>query len=373
MMKSHYVLIFFFLLGFVFSSCDQKEVKPERFELDGAIIDFLISDYDMEIGPGAALLITENGNIIYSKGYGLANLEESIPITSATNFRLASLTKQFTAMCIMILNSRGQLDYERTLTDIFPDFPEYGSNITIKHLLHHTSGLIDYFTLIADTVSQQLKDQDVLNLMMAQTTTHFPPGTEYRYSNSGYALLAMIVESVSGKGFADFLEEEIFFPLGMSNSIAFEDGISTVENRAYGYSQIDSEFIRDDQSITSAVLGDGGIYSSLDDMFKWDRILNTEELVPFAILNEAFVSGTLDNGSETGYGFGWLLDSYLYRIRSYHTGSTRGFRNVYMRFPDEKMSIVILTNRNSGSPIEIANQIMEYIFTSNSTYYKILY
>ncbi len=118
MMKSYYVLIVLFLLGFVFSSCDQKEVKPERFELDGAIIDFLISDYDMEIGPGAALLITENGNIIYSKGYGLANLEESIPITSATNFRLASLTKQFTAMCIMILNSRGQLDYERTLTGI---------------------------------------------------------------------------------------------------------------------------------------------------------------------------------------------------------------------------------------------------------------
>ena len=281
MMKSYYVLIFFFLLGIIFSSCGQKEVKAEIIKLDGAIIDSIISDYDMEIGPGAALLITENGNIIYSKGYGLANLQESIPITSATNFRLASLTKQFTAMCIMILNSRGQLDYELTLTNIFPDFPDYGNNITIRHLLHHTSGLIDYFTLIPDTVSQQLRDQDVLNLMMAQTTTSFPPGTEYGYSNSGYALLAMIVKNVSGKEFAEFLEDEIFFPLGMSNSIAFEDGISTVENRAYGYSQIDSEFIRDDQSITSAVLGDGGIYSSLDDMFKWDQILNTEELVPF--------------------------------------------------------------------------------------------
>jgi len=366
-MKSCYVLIFFFLLGFVFSSCDQKEVKTERIELDGAIIDSLISDYDMEIGPGAALLITENGNIIYSKDYGLANLEESIPITSATNFRLASLTKQFTAMCIMILNSRGQLDYELTLTDIFPDFPEYGSNITVKHLLHHTSGLIDYFTLIVDTVSQQLKDQDVLNLMMTQTTTYFPPGTEYRYSNSGYALLAMVVEKVSGRGFADFLEENIFSPLGMSNSIAYENGISTVENRAYGYSLIDNEYTRDDQSLTSAVLGDGGIYSSLDDMFKWDQSINTNQLVPFTILNEAFISGTLANGEETGYGFGWLLDSYLYRHRAYHTGSTRGFRNVYMRFPDEKMSILILTNRNSGSPKEIANQIMEYIFTSNST------
>lgn len=267
----------------------------------------------------------------------------------------------------MILNSRGQLDYELTLTDIFPDFPEYGSNITVKHLLHHTTGLIDYFTLIADTVSQQLKDQDVLNLMMTQTTTYFPPGTEYRYSNSGYALLAMVVEKVSGRGFADFLEENIFSPLGMSNSIAYENGISTVENRAYGYSLIDNEYTRDDQSLTSAVLGDGGIYSSLDDMFKWDQSINTNQLVPFTILNEAFISGTLANGEETGYGFGWLLDSYLYRHRAYHTGSTRGFRNVYMRFPDEKMSILILTNRNSGSPKEIANQIMEYIFTSNST------
>ena len=373
MLKSYYVLIVLLLSSIVFSSCDQKEVSSEINELDTVTIDSLMSNYELDNGPGASLLITENGNIIYSKGYGLANLEESIPINTSTNFRLASITKQFTAMCIMILYSRGQLEYEQKLTDIFPNFPEYGNNITIRHLLHHTSGLKDYFSLIADTVLEQLNDQDVLNLMMAQTTTLFPPGTDYRYSNSGYALLALIVKNVSGKGFAEFLEEEIFFPLGMSNSIAFEDGISTVENRAYGYSQIDSEFIRDDQSITSAVLGDGGIYSSLDDMFKWDQILNTEELVPFAILNEAFVSGTLDNGSETGYGFGWLLDSYLYRIRSYHTGSTRGFRNVYMRFPDEKMSIVILTNRNSGSPIEIAIQIMEYIFTSNSTYYKILY
>ena len=139
MMKSYYVLIFFFLLGIIFSSCSQKEVKTEIIELDGAIIDSIISDYDIEIGPGAALLITENGNIIYSKGYGLANLQESIPITSATNFRLASLTKQFTAMCIMILNSRGQLDYELTLTNIFPDFPDYGNNITIRHCLLYTS------------------------------------------------------------------------------------------------------------------------------------------------------------------------------------------------------------------------------------------
>ena len=257
MLKSYYVLIVLLLSSIVFSSCDQKEVSSEINELDTITIDSLMSNYELDNGPGASLLITENGNIIYSKGYGLANLEESIPINTSTNFRLASITKQFTAMCIMILYSRGQLEYEQKLTDIFPNFPEYGNNITIRHLLHHTSGLKDYFSLIADTVLEQLNDQDVLNLMMAQTTTLFPPGTDYRYSNSGYALLALIVKNVSGKGFAEFLEEEIFFPLGMSNSIAFEDGISIVENRAYGYSQIDSEFTRDDQSITSAVLGDG--------------------------------------------------------------------------------------------------------------------
>ena len=292
----------------------------------------------------------------------MANLEDEIPITNETNFRLASITKQFTAMCIMILKNRGELDFETTLVEIFPPFPSYGNNITIRHLLNHTSGLVDYESLIQNDATEQVSDMDVYNMMTELDSTYFTSGTDYRYSNTGYALLAMIVEVKSGLSFAAFLEENIFSPLGMTNSVAHQNGISNVSNRAYGYSQGDNIYSLDDQSLTSAVLGDGGIYTSLNNMFHWDQSLYTDTLVPIEILNEAFTSGELSNGEKTGYGFGWRMDTYLYRNRAHHTGSTRGFRNVFMRFPDQQISILILTNRNSGRPINIAEKIADYLF-----------
>ena len=148
----------------------------------------------------------------------------------------------------------------------------------------------------------------------------------------------------------------------MNNSVAHQEGISNITNRAYGYSQEDDGYNLDDQSLTSAVLGDGGIYTSLNDMFRWDQSLYVDTLIPYEILNEAFTSGEISSGEKTGYGFGWRMDTYLYRNRAHHTGSTRGFRNVFMRFPDQQISILILTNRNSGRPINIAEKIADYLF-----------
>jgi CubicO group peptidase (beta-lactamase class C family) len=352
------------ILCFVHLSCDQDKSNINVRELNNVAIDLLLYDYDDGYVPGAALLIVKNNEVLYSKGYGIANLEIGYNISAETNFRLASITKQFTAMSIMILKSRDQLDYTSSLTEIFQNFPPYGSNITIRHLLNHTSGLVDYEELIPQNTTMQVKDVDVLNMMMNLDYTYFTPGTQYQYSNSGFALLAMIVEEVSGNGYAEFLEENIFAPLDMSNSVAFENGISSISNRAFGYSLQGDEFSLDDQSLTSAVLGDGGIYTSLNDMLKWDQSLYTDKLVSLEILNEAFTSGKLSNGVETGYGFGWRLDSYSNRNRVGHTGTTRGFRNVYHRYPIENLSIIILTNRNSGSPIIIANQIAGIIFGS---------
>ena len=282
-------------------------------------------DYNLENVPGAAVLIVHQSNIILSKGYGLAKINEETQINSQSNFRLASITKQFTAMAIMILKQRGQLNYEQTLTDFFDDFPTYGSSITIRHLLNHTSGLIDYFGLVNDTTTEQLRDLDVLELMRSQTTTYFTPGNEYRYSNSGYALLALIVENVSGLSFADFVGINIFNPLGMDGSIAFEEGISTIDHRAYGHSYDNNEYILDDQSLTSAVLGDGGIYTSIQDLCKWSLALDNSDLIDHSIQVEAFTSGRLNSGKEIDYGFGWVLDSYRGKERTYHTGSTREF------------------------------------------------
>lgn len=361
-LKVSWFVTLFIVPSLFYSTCIQKEMKTEINEIVGATIDSLMSDYDLPDGPGAALMIIQNGNIMYSKGYGLSNLEENVAITSVSNFRLASITKQFTAMCIMILKNQGQLDYYQTLTEFFPNFPEYGNDITIRQLLHHTSGLRDYFSLIPEHVTEQIHDAGVLALMMEQDSPYFIPGTEYRYSNSGYAVLAMIVEQVSGLDFANFLSENIFIPLNMRGSIAFEDGISTVPNRVYGYSNSGDHYVMDDQSLTSAVLGDGGIYSSIDDFFKWDEALVHDRLVSSEMLQEATTTGATTNGEETGYGFGWVLETYRDRTRTGHAGSTRGFRNVFHRYPDEELSIIILTNRNSGSPKEVANQIADIIF-----------
>ena len=360
---SIFIAVFFIcLVGRLFISCDNIELTGGVLNIDTATVDSLFTDYDLAQGPGASVLVIYQGQILFSKGYGQANLAIGTPISTVTNFRLASITKQFTAMSIMILYSRGQLDYEQTLTDIFSDFPDYGNTITLRHMLYHTSGLRDYFGLISDTVTEQLCDQDVLKLMMNQNSTYFPPGTQYRYSNSGYALLALVVEQISGQSFADFLHENIFLPLDMKGTVAHEEGISTVFDRAYGYIFSNGGYVLNDQSITSAVLGDGGIYSSTLDMVAWDKALYTAQLVPYDVLNESFISGTLASNSEIGYGFGWVIDTYLYRKRVYHTGSTTGFKNVYQRYPNERLSIIILTNRSTGSPKNIANEIAKSIF-----------
>lgn len=332
-------------------------------------IDEIFSDYNRPGTPGAAVMIVKNGAIIFEKSYGLADVEKKIQVTSTTNFRLASITKQFTAMSVLMLIDSGKLKLETTLKDIFTDFPEYGSNTTIKDLLQHTSGLIDYEDLISDTVTVQVKDKDVLELIMKTDSTYFQPGSQHKYSNTGYALLALTVEKTSGKRFRDFLKDNIFQPLGMVNSIAFEQDINEVKNRAYGYSIKDSTVKFTDQSITSAVLGDGGIYSSLNDLYKWDQALYTEKLIDKKYLAESWTRGTTTTGAEFPYGYGWHLEKYHNIEAVYHTGSTRGFRNIIYRMPEKKFTIVILTNRDAGSEfstLKFVHKLVNLYFSDNN-------
>jgi len=322
--------------------------------------------------PGAAVLVVKNGKVLFERGFGVTDLRSLGKIDSRTNFRLASVTKQFTAMSIMLLVHDGRLHYEDRLTDVFPDFPEYGRAITIRHLLNHTSGLLDYEDLMPQTdpnlpVEQiQIQDAGVLDLLKQQRTTKFKPGSKWDYSNSGYVVLGLIVRKVSGKSFPDFLHDRIFTPLGMLDTLAYVRGKNEIPNRAYGHSSEQGAWKQTDQSPTSATLGDGGVYSSLEDLAKWDRALRRHQLLSEREMKAALTpvevpegKVTEPDGSPAAYGFGWFLNSYKGRKRMWHYGETMGFRTTIQRFDKDKLTIVILCNRADLNPSALALKVAE--------------
>jgi CubicO group peptidase (beta-lactamase class C family) len=338
-------------------------LAPACLAQSSASVDALFHDFDRPGVPGASVIVIRDGKVLYHHAYGLADLEARTPANPATNYRLASCTKQFTAMCVMMLAERKTLSYDDPVTKFFPDYPAFGKQVTVRHLLNHTSGLWAYEELVPPERKTQLKDLDVLDLLERQTKTYFPPGSAYRYSNTGYAHLALIVEKVSGMKFAAFLKQNIFDPLGMKNTVAFEDGISVVANRAYGYSENNGAWERTDQSLTSAVLGDGGIYSSVEDLYKWDQALYTEKLVRRETLKQAFTPATLADGKKTSYGFGWEIGELRGLPNVHHSGSSMGFRTFVLRFPEKRFTTIVLTNRSNANPDAIADKIAElYLF-----------
>ncbi|MDX1701823.1 MAG: serine hydrolase domain-containing protein, partial [Melioribacteraceae bacterium] len=307
-------------------------------------IDEIFTEFQIGTRPGASVAVIKDSRIIYKKGFGVANLESGQPINSETNFRLASITKQFTALSVLLLENEGKLSLFDKITDYFPELNHYAHEIKIINILQHTSGFLDYehFVDAKDTI--QLKDSDVLEILSGQDSTYFEPGTKHKYSNSGYAVLALLVDRVSGLSFAEFLDKKIFQPLKMNNTVAFEKGISTVSQRAIGYTDIDEGFINSDQSLTSAVLGDGGIYSSITDLLKWNKEVEEPTLLPEEKFFKVFEKGKTNSLEEFDYGLGWRLDPYKGLKRHYHTGGTSGFTNIYMKMPELNLTVIILIN-----------------------------
>jgi N-acyl-D-aspartate/D-glutamate deacylase len=332
-----------------------------------AKIDTLFEEYDHPDRPGATVAVICDGKLVVAEGFGLANLETREPAGRQTNYRLASITKQFTAMCIVLLKERGLLSYDDPIIDFFPEFPDIGKQITVRHLLGHTSGVIAYEDIIPEGQVAQLTDRDVLTLVKTQRGAYFTPGSSYRYSNSGYALLALIVERVSGQSFATFLRKNIFDPLGMEDSVAFENGVSTVRNRAMGYRREGPEFVNADQNLTSAVLGDGGIYMSVEDYARWDQALYGTELVDRDALKHIFTPGRLSDGTPTIYGLGWRIEHRKGHRVVHHNGGTCGFDNAVRRVPDERFTIVVLTNRRGKQARRIADELLDWMLDQCET------
>ena len=330
--------------------------RPATLTMDR--LDSLFADFSRPGMPGASVLVVRNDSAIVRASYGLADVDSAAPVTPATNFRLASLSKQFTAMSVLQLVAEGKVLVHDPASKYLPELPPFAHAVTVQHLLTHTSGLSDYEDFVPDTQTYQVHDADVLTLIAARSESLlFAPGTAWRYSNTGYALLSLIVERVSGRPFADVLRTRIFEPVGMAHTVAHQDGRTVIAHRAYGHGVHGGTVERTDQSNTSAVLGDGGIYSSIDDLTAWDAALTRGSLLPDSLWREATTPFVLRDGHPTQYGYGWFVDTFAGERRMRHHGETRGFTNIIYRFPARRLTIVVLTNRSDSAPWERADRM----------------
>lgn len=319
-------------------------------------VDSLLQPFDGAV-PGISVLLLVDGDARFARATGLADIERHAAVTMATNFRLASVTKQFTATATLLLVARGVLALDAPLARFFDRAPACWRQVTIHHLLTHTSGLLDYEALIPAGTTTSLRDRDVLELLRDHNELYAGPGTAFRYSNTGYCLLALVVEQVAASPFAAFLREQIFAPLGMHGTVAYEAGISNVPRRAYGYSRQQDGFVRTDQSLTSSTLGDGGVYSSALELERWDAALAGDTLLPEPLRATMFAPHVATPAGDA-YGYGWFVGSFKGQRAAYHTGETIGFRTAIMRLIDRRCTAIVLANRSDAEPLAIAHALL---------------
>lgn len=307
--------------------------------------------------PGAAVLVVHNGATALLNGYGLADVEKKTPITPDTAFDLASVSKQFTAMAIMLLAERGRLHYDDSATRWIPDLPEFDAPrpITLRDLLNHTSGLPDYLGVFKgnDDEFAKLSCGDIPKMLTGKKL-RFAPGSKFEYSNTNYALLPLVVERATGKNFARFLHDYVFAPLNMNGTQVADAVPYSVANRATGYGRklfSNKLFVsrRD-----GPICGDGNVFTTVRDMANWDAGLNGERLVRQSTLAEAWTPPQLPDGKKTSYGFGWLSNTKNGKRTVSHNGGWAGTHTVIVRQIDDKLTIVVLCNDEGANPEKTA-------------------
>jgi CubicO group peptidase (beta-lactamase class C family) len=323
-------------------------------------VDELFSRWDTAETPGCALAIVQDGKIIYKNGYGLANLELGVPITPASVFYTGSVSKQFVAMSIALLIQEGRMSLDDDIRLYIPELPEYDRPITTRHLIYHTSGIRDYLTLeeIAGIPLGQYHEAEVLELICRQKELNFSPGEEHLYSNSGYFLLAVLVERVSGKSLRDFADELIIRPLGMQHTLFHDDYTRLIRNRASGYfhgaGNTYSHFLS-----TFDNVGSGGLFSSVEDMFLWDQNFYHKKVGGREVFELMHTPGELNSGEKLVYAFAINVTEYRGLKTVYHGGALGGYRAGYVQFPEQRFSVIILANLDAVNPTDLCFRIAE--------------
>ena len=361
--------VFSTVLSLLIVTCLQSQDDTKK-------IDALLRTYYKADAPGAMVIISKNQHTIFSKGYGLANMHSKEKIDAFTNFNIGSLTKQFTAFCILQLAAQQQLSLQDPLIKYFPDFNrQTGQSITLRHLLTHSSGITDHYAYTDTNSVKHATDKDVLQAVRNIGSTYFTPGSNYRYSNTAYCLLAMVIEKLSGLSYSRYMRQHVFQPLAMTHSSVLQLGVPIMK-RAYGYEYDSSKntFRQLDaaESIFFSTEGDGGIYTSANEYLQWYRSLQTpatknKHWVPLLQSPQFPISAT----EKLFYGYGWFVSRKDSAGAVYHTGSNGGFRAIVFSIPSKDYLVVIFSNRTGIDLEKLVGQINDILHVTNNSFTKI--
>ncbi|MGB3305915.1 MAG: serine hydrolase domain-containing protein [Thermomicrobiales bacterium] len=326
-------------------------------------VDRVFARWDSTATPGCALGIYREGEIVYTRGYGMSNLEHGIPIATDSIFHIASISKQFTDMCIALLAAEGALNVDDDVRLYVPEVPDFGPTITIRHLIHHVSGLRDQWSLLVLAGWREedlVTERDVMELVTRQTALNFEPNTEYLYSNTGYTLLAIIVRRVSGRSLRAFAQERIFGPLGMTRTHFHDDHSEIVPGRtqAYtpraggGYHISIPEF---------DVVGTTSLFTTVEDLAKWDGNFTSARIGGPDLIAQLQTPGTFADGTPMTYAWGLMVDTYRGARQIGHGGADHGYRSDYFRLPEFGLTVTVLSNISDSGPHQLAQQVADAV------------
>jgi CubicO group peptidase (beta-lactamase class C family) len=324
-------------------------------------VDQIFEKFDHTVTPGCALAVVRNKEIIYKRGYGMANLEYGIPIEPDTVFDVASVSKQFTALAAALLDNEGKLSLDDDVRIYVPELPDYGNTITLKHLIYHTSGLRDQWGLLIlagwrwdDVITMD----DILELVSKQQALNFKPGDNFIYCNTGYTLLSLVIQRVTGKSLSDFCKERIFSPLGMEDTHFHDDYAMVVKKRAYSYFPAGGNLYKN-AVLNYANVGATGLFTTVEDLALWDREFYEGRIFGKSVIDRMHTRGKLNNGETLEYAYGLQISAYRGLKVVEHGGGEAGFRTHLMRFPGQNFSVIIFSNLGTTSPAVLSRKIAD--------------
>ncbi|HKY42879.1 MAG TPA: serine hydrolase, partial [Pyrinomonadaceae bacterium] len=350
-------------LTFLFLCCCLVTTAPAQNGGDPLAkkVDQLFATWDKPESPGAAIAVIKDGAVIYKRGYGSANLEYNVPITPQTVFHVASVSKQFTAFAVTLLANQGKLSLDDDIRKHLPEVPDFGKKITIRHLIHHTSGLRDQWTLLGMAgwrLDDVITKEHIMKMVRHQKELNFDPGAENLYSNTGYTLLAVIAERVSGQSFRDYTEANIFKPLGMTNTHFHDDHERIVKNRAYSYFSKEGGGFRA-APLNYANVGATSLFTTAEDLARWVINFEDKKIGGADVIKQMQQQGVLNSGKQLGYAFGLGIGPYKGLNTVGHAGGDAAYRSFAFWFPDQRFGVVVLSNFGSLNPQQMAMRIAD--------------